>query len=72
VGESGNLDFLVYLKGNLGDFDNWVRNTKDSSLKYDNLLQTALSKGGGHRLTNSTGRKEIFNEYKYNSWDLSY
>jgi hypothetical protein len=32
VGESGNLDFLVYLKGNL------ARNTKDSSWKYDNLL----------------------------------
>jgi hypothetical protein len=28
----------VYLKGNLGDFDNWARNTKDSSWKNDNLL----------------------------------
>jgi choline dehydrogenase-like flavoprotein len=38
VGGSGNLDFLVYLKCNLGDFDNWARNMKDSSWKYDNLL----------------------------------
>jgi hypothetical protein len=34
------------------------------SWKYDNLLPSALPKGGGHRLANSTGRKGIFNEYK--------
>jgi choline dehydrogenase len=38
VGDSGNVDFLVYLRGNPEDFDNWAINTKDSSWKYDNLL----------------------------------
>jgi choline dehydrogenase len=60
VGGSGNLDFLMYLRGNPEDFDNWARIRKDPSWKYDNLLPHFQR--AEDIVANSTDRKGIGKE----------
>ncbi len=39
LGGSGNLNYLIHLRGHYKDYDNWARITGDSKWSYDQVLK---------------------------------